>query len=364
MDDAPALHPGPAELAAFARGRLAPAARAEVARHVASCDACCRAVSDLPENTLIARVRAALASLGGPPTEAPPPPQPRDVADLPPELRNHPRYRIVKCLGAGGMGVVYQAEHRLMQRVVALKVLGRHWLQHPEAEARFLREVKAAARLTHANIVAAHDAERAGDLHFLVMEFVEGVDLARLVEKRGPLPAALACSYARQAALGLQHAHERGMVHRDVKPQNLMVTPKGQVKILDFGLARFGRERDAAASTAVGGVGPSGAALTGAGVVLGTPDYMAPEQALDAAAADVRSDIYSLGCTLYFLLTGRPPFPEGSSFEKLLAHVEATPAPVGGLRGDLPPGLDAVVGRMMEKEPAQRYPTAAEVAVG
>jgi serine/threonine protein kinase len=156
---------------------------------------------------------------------------PADDLELPPELANHPRYRIVRRLGAGGMGVVYQAEHRLMERAVALKVISRSLTSNPLAVERFLREVKAAARLPgHPNVVIAHDAEQAGDLHLLVMEYVEGVSLNKLVEQRGPLSVGRACHFVRQAALGLQHAHEHGLVHRDVKPHNLMVTRQGQAR--------------------------------------------------------------------------------------------------------------------------------------
>ena len=162
---------------------------------------------------------------------------------LPAELADHPRYRIVKRLGSGGMGTVYLAEHRLMDRSVALKVIRRDLLGNETLVERFRREVRAAARLAlHPNIVAAYDAEQAGETHFLVMEFVEGVDLAQLVKTEGPLPCILACQAVKQAAEGLEHAFQRGMVHRDIKPQNLMRTPDGQVKILDFGLARFANE--------------------------------------------------------------------------------------------------------------------------
>jgi WD40 repeat protein len=271
-------------------------------------------------------------------------------AELPPELLRHPRYRIMGVLGSGGMGAVYKAEHLLMQRLVALKVVGRELLQKPAAVERFLFEVKAAAKLAHPNIVHAYDAERAGDLHFLVMEYVEGESLAQRLAERGPLPVAEACSHARQAALGLQHAHERGMVHRDIKPHNLMRTPEGRVKILDFGLARFVSE-----NTRTEG-------LTAPGVVMGTPDYIAPEQATDSRHADIRADVYSLGCTLYHLLAGRPPFPRESALEKLMAHTGEEPEPLTAVRTDVPPGLAAVVGRMMAKDPAARFQTPAEVA--
>ena len=190
---------------------------------------------------------------------------------------------------------------------------------------RFHREVKAAALLAHPNIVTAYDADQAGDAHFLIMEFVEGVSLAQKVQQDGPLPIAQACAYIRQAALGLQHASERGMVHRDVKPHNLMLTPAGQVKILDFGLARLMRETallNAGTSPPTAGQAITGAAsnLTDAGIVVGTVDFIAPEQAADPSRADVRADIYSLGCTLYYLLAGHAPFAEGTVLDKLAAH--------------------------------------------
>ena len=216
------------------------------------------------------------------------------------------------------MGAVYRAEHRLMDRPVALKVIRGDLLGNEAMVERFRREVKSAARLaSHPNIVAAYDAEQAGETHMLVMEFIEGTDLARLVDRRGPLPVGEACEYARQAALGLQHAFEDGMVHRDIKPQNLMRTTRGQVKILDFGLARFASEVT------------SQAGMTAEGMVLGSADYIAPEQIDDPHAADIRADLYSLGCTLYFLLSGRPPFPDGSLIQKLLAHSEKDAAAAG-----------------------------------
>jgi serine/threonine-protein kinase len=262
-------------------------------------------------------------------------------------------------IGAGGMGVVYRAEHRLMERPVALKVISPRLLENTEAVERFHTEVKAAAKLLHPNIVAAHDAEQAGSIHFLVMEFVDGTSLARVVEKRGALPAQFACNYVRQAALGLQHAHDRGMVHRDIKPQNLMLTRKGQVKVLDFGLARLAREREQQASPAIG---PQTTSLTNVGTVLGTPDYIAPEQVSDARKADIRSDIYSLGCTLYFLLTGRVPFPGGTSLEKMMQHALESPTSLAQMRPELSPELIAIVEKMMAKLPGERYQKPADVA--
>jgi predicted Ser/Thr protein kinase len=275
------------------------------------------------------------------------------LVDLPPELVGHPRYRVLKLLGKGGMGAVYLAEHLVMQRQVALKVIqGRLLDLAPETLPRFLQEVKAAARLSHPHIVQAYDADRAGSLHFLVMEYIEGTDLASHLSRRGPLPVAEACDYARQAALGLQEAYEQGMVHRDIKPHNLMLTRTGQVKILDFGLAKFANEQNRQA-------GPG--SLTGSGQVMGTADYIAPEQTRDARSIDIRADIYSLGCTLYQLLSGQLPFAEGSVIEKMIRHASEPPPPLASLRPELPAELLAVVEKMMAKAPSARYQTPAEV---
>src|SRR5262245_26359186 len=223
---------------------------------------------------------------------------------IPAGLVGHPRYNVLQLLGVGGMGAVYKAEHQLMGRLVALKVINPRLVASPQAVERFRREVRAAARLAHPNIVTAYDADQAGGTHFLVMEYVEGSTLAQLVAERGRLAVAEACDYARQAASALQHAFEQGMVHRDVKPQNLMLTPGGRVKVLDFGLARFATEQvsagapDPAKETSDAAPRPEGAGapletLTRTGVVMGTPDYIAPEQAADPHFADIRADVYS-----------------------------------------------------------------------
>jgi serine/threonine protein kinase len=250
------------------------------------------------------------------------------------------------------MGVVFKAEDSL-GRLVALKVIRDERLAHPEALRRFHREVRAAAQMAHPNVVYAHDAGQVGGTPFFVMEYVEGTDLAQLVAQLGPLPVAEACEYTRQAALGLRHAHQRGLVHRDIKPSNLLLTSKGVVKVLDLGLARL-FESDPTQ--------PTSTELTAEGAVIGTPDFIAPEQALDARSADIRSDLYSLGSTLYFLLTGRPPFPGGSLAQKLLKHQLHDPTPVERLRPEVPPGVAAVVRRLMAKRPRDRYQTPGEAA--
>jgi serine/threonine protein kinase len=277
-------------------------------------------------------------------------------------------YLILENLGRGAMGQVYKAQHRLMNRIVAIKVIHKGVACHPDALNRFLREVRASARMSHPNIILAHDAAQIGETHLLVMEYVEGTDLGRLVQQRGPLPVPQACEYIRQAALGLQHAHERGLVHRDIKPSNLLLTAKNAVvKILDLGIARLDEtppETTKPAAEEPGDTCPSnrsGSDLTQSGTVIGTPDYIAPEQAADPRQADTRSDIYGLGCTFYFLLTGRPPFPEGSQSEKLLCQQRLEPPPAECLRPDLPAGVVTALRTMMAKRQVDRYQSPALV---
>lgn len=274
------------------------------------------------------------------------------------------QYRIIDELGRGGMGRVYKAVHQTMNRVVALKVMSNSLMKHPKAQELFLREVRAAGRLVHPNVVTAYDANQTGGRYYLAMELVEGPNLERLVLKKGPLPVGAACDFIRQAALGLQAAHEMGMVHCDIKPANLLVqrvgaeglAPRCIIKILDFGLARLhspGREAADRSDTSL---------ETDRNAVVGTPDYISPEQAKSLHATDIRSDLYSLGCTLYFLLTGQVPFPGGGVLEKLVRQGTAEPTPVEQLRPDVPPEVSAIVRRLMAKSPADRFQTPAELA--
>jgi WD40 repeat protein/tRNA A-37 threonylcarbamoyl transferase component Bud32 len=350
------VHPSADELLAFGQGRLAPETAVVVEQHVAECDSCCRLLEDAAADSFMGRLRHAQVALPGTTADALAGTL-TDATAVPPELADHPRYRVLQLLGQGGMGAVYKAEHRRMDRPVALKVIHPGLIRNPATVQRFQQEVRAAAKLQHANIVTAFDADQAGALHFLVMEHVEGRSLADLVNERGPLPIAEACDCIRQAALGLQHAHEQGMVHRDVKPHNLMRTASGQIKILDFGLARLARSPDPETT----GNAPS-TSLTGAGAVMGTADYIAPEQAHDPRTADIRSDIYALGCTLFHLLTGRPPYPDGGVQDKLARHA-GTPLPsLKDALPDAPSELAAVLAHMTAKPPADRYATPAEVA--
>lgn len=361
MNAAPGTHPSPRELAAFGLGHLDDESRARIEQHVAECSACCQRLRAVPDDTLLARLRSAVTPQDATLAMSEISDVPSSQA-IPAELADHPRYRIVRFLGAGGMGVVFQAIHRLMERPVALKLLSRSLTSEQRAVERFRQEVKAAARLAHPNIVAAHDAEQAGDMHFLVMEYVDGVSLAKLVESQGRLPIAHACNFIRQAALGLQHAHERGMVHRDIKPHNLMVTRQGQVKILDFGLARLGRAASPSHDGPVTGQEHQSGSITAVGTMLGTPDYIAPEQIFDSRSADIRSDIYSLGGTFYFLLAGHAPFPQGTLTDKIVSQRESSAPPVRELRDDVPQEVADIVAKMLAKNPAERYQTPAEVA--
>ena len=251
------------------------------------------------------------------------------------------------------MGVVLKAQHRRMKRLVAIKVLSSAAMKQAGAVERFHREVEAAAKLEHSNIVTAHDAGEHGGVHYLAMQYVDGKDLASIVKEHGPLEVRPAVEYILQAARGLQYAHEQGIVHRDIKPGNLLLDKKGTVKILDMGLARI-----AGAEAALGG--PE--RLTTTGQVMGTCDYMSPEQAFDSHNVDLRADIYSLGCTLCRLLTGSPPYVRESLMQILIAHREAPIPSLCQARPDVPAELDACFQRMVAKEPGDRQQSMAEVA--
>jgi WD40 repeat protein/tRNA A-37 threonylcarbamoyl transferase component Bud32 len=271
-------------------------------------------------------------------------------------------YEVLDVLGSGGMGIVYRARQLDRGRIVALKVMRKERLPHPEVIRRFRREAQAAARLSHPNVVMVYESDRDGDTHFLAMEYVPGITLQRLVEETGPLAPALACDFVRQTALGLQHAAEQALVHRDIKPANLMVVappgaalpPRPLLKILDMGVARLYQLRDLPEDSLT--------TLTRDGAVIGTPDYIAPEQLEDPHGADIRADLYSLGCTFYFLLTGGVPFPGGTLVQKLDRQRWETPPSVDQLRPQVPRPVAAVVRRLMAKHPDDRYPTPGDLA--
>lgn len=367
--------PEPQRLEAFWLGKLAWLALEEVASHVARCPGCqerLRSLGSQPDAFVVnlrnlkrdslallepdcarmeqfaqaLRVEADQTRWQGRPRSDPPPTRPTA-----PEVLGH--YRLLEKLGKGAMGAVYKATHMNLKRPVAVKLLPEEFLEHPQAVARFYREMEAIGRLDHPHIIRATDAGEAAGRHFLVMEYADGLDLGQLVQQHGPLPVADACALVRQAALGLQYAHEQGLVHRDVKPRNLLLTTLGQVKVLDLGLARLWGER------------PSGRELTCLGQAMGTIDYMAPEQAVDSHRVDIRADVYSLGCTLYKLLTGAVPFGEPRYVtveEKFRAHALAPVPLLAGQRPEVPAALTPVFERMLAKKPEARFATPGEAA--
>jgi serine/threonine protein kinase len=365
MNPAQATHPADQTLHAYGLGQLDDASAEAVNQHLEGCADCRRRVAEISSDSFLGRLRDARDR-----PEPPMPvvssttdrsgaagerrsPAPSATGTLPPGLVDHPDYEVLRELGRGGMGVVYLAENKLMGRKEVLKVVSGQLVNRPGVLDRFLREIRSAAQLHHPHIVTAYSALRLGESLVLAMEYVEGFDLSRVVKAKGPLPVAVACNYVYQAALGLQHAHEHGMVHRDIKPSNLMFARQGNrgvVKILDFGLARVEREQ--------GGAGT----LTHAGQLLGTPAYMAPEQTTDPRRADIRADIYSLGCTFYYLLTGNPPFQGANLYDILQAHQSMEALPLNLARPEVPIQLAVVVATMMAKEPERRFGTPQEVA--
>ena len=254
-------------------------------------------------------------------------------------------------IGTGGMGVVYKAQHRRMKRDVAVKVLSSTAMKAPNVVKRFLREAEAAAKLNHPNIVAAYDADEIGGIPFLAMEYVDGVDLAIHIKEQGPMSVEKALDCTLQTARGLEHAHAQGIVHRDIKPANLLLDMHGTIKILDMGLARFHEDGSTVPLAET-------AALTQAGSIVGTVDYMSPEQAVDSRQADAVSDIYSLGATLFFLLTGRPMFESESLMSRLLDHRESPRPSICSVRADVPDQIDSVFHQMVAVNKKDRYSSA------
>ncbi len=263
-------------------------------------------------------------------------------------------YVLLERVGRGGMGDVFKARHQKMDRIVALKILSAAAMKSPGALKRFHREAKAAAKLAHPNIVTAHDFDEDRGTHFLVTEYVDGENLSAIVKQRGPLSLGRAVDYILQAARGLEYAHSNGVIHRDIKPSNLLLDKQGTVKILDMGIARV---NEFVGQMAFG----SAEELTSSGVIVGTPDYMSPEQSTDLRVADARSDIYSLGCTLYFLLTGQPVFMGETVLQKIMAHREQPPPFLREIRGDVPECLEKIFQKMLAKRPQDRQRSMTEV---
>jgi TolB-like protein len=356
--------PAPEELAAFRLGKLAPESVEALAEHLERCPECqgrleaygpdkdplledlrqpldAEPFSDEPAcQFALARV----LSLGGPGSDKP--------AEQPLSARVG-QYQLVRRLGRGAIGSVYEALHLRLKRVVALKLLAGHRLGDAASLARFQREMEAIGKLDHPHIVRATDAGEVDGVPFLVMEYVDGLDLGRIAKACGPLTVADACAVVRQAAVGLQHAHEHGLVHRDLKPSNLLLGADGTVKVLDLGMALFQGEHAAQDG------------LTATGQVLGTFDYMAPEQGEDTHTVDIRADVYSLGCTLYHFLAGRAPF-SGAEYRtlrsKMRAHAEVAPPPIDTAPAPLPEALQAILAQMLAKDPAARPATPAALS--
>lgn len=375
-------------LSDFALGKVDEAGIGIIGAHIAICQDCRQFVSDFADDNFLELIRRAHAPARDP---AVPKPSASATHSFPPDelitnstfssdtlphhsnaglpdqsscdtsvdlsipslLVDHPDYEVISELGRGGMAVVYLARNRLMDRLEVLKIVNKTLLNRAGSRERFQQEIRAAARLSHPNIVTAYSAVRLGDLLAFAMEYIDGRDLSKIVKQQGPLPVADATAYAQQVAYGLQHALEKKMVHRDIKPANLILATGGKspvVKILDFGLAKATSEK----------VVDDG--LTASGQVLGTPDYLAPEQIQNPQQADIRADIYSLGCTLYFLLTGVRPFTANNVYEILQSHRTRLARPVNEVRTTVPASLAVVVAKMMAKDPANRYQTPVEVA--
>ncbi|HSQ56686.1 MAG TPA: serine/threonine-protein kinase, partial [Gemmata sp.] len=271
---------------------------------------------------------------------------------------NLDRYQLLDLLGEGGMGRVYKARDTRLDRYVAIKIIRKDKLTHPAAAARFGQEIQALAKMArHPNVVEVYDADTSGDTHFYAMELIDGCDLTRIIRDRGPLPFAEACDTIRLAALGLQHAFEAGLVHRDIKPSNIIVSRVGrQVKLVDLGLARLIEHESLTG-------GQEKLRITQDGFVIGTPDFLAPEQARNPTAVDIRADIYALGGTLYYLLTGKVPYDGATPNEKLLKHCIDPPPSLYPQRKDVPSQIEQIIHWCMAKPPEARPQTPLQLAL-
>ena len=333
------MHPNNQQLSEFLLGRLDEEDRVEIERHIQDCQTCWSYLGTVADDDLVTLAKACDSKnvQVGQTDQV-------GTTDLQ-ELGHNSSYRLLEKIGSGGMGDVYRAEHRIMGRTVAIKLVQKSLTGNPLAIQRFRNEVKSAARLTHPNIVTAFDAESMGETHFLVTEYIDGIDLAKKIQQDGPMDMRAAIDAMRQVAKGLDYAANQSMIHRDIKPQNLIIDRDGHVRILDFGLAKLVHENRLENSDMTGG-------LTAAHTTLGTPDFVAPEQAKDSRNADFRSDVYSLGCTLYFLITGNVPFPNCSPLEKISSHLlkEFPPLPVG-----VSETAASLLRKMVAKDPNSRF---------
>ena len=261
------------------------------------------------------------------------------------------KFKLLERVGVGGMGQVFLCEHMFMRRRVAVKVLPPAKAEQPAALGRFYREARAAGSLDHPNIVRTHDIDQDGNLHFIVMDYVDGPNLLDVVKKFGPLDLRRAVSYISQVAVGLDYAFRNKLIHRDIKPGNVLIDRKGVARLLDMGLARFLNDHTDQLTIKYDDK-----------IVLGTADYVAPEQVANSHSVDIRADIYGLGGTFYFLLAGHPPFPTGTVSQKLLWHRTKDPTPIRQIRPEVPEGLAVIIGKMMAKDPKARYQTPAQIA--
>ena len=356
-------HPSVDELTAFNIGMLPPENASLIESHISDCEPCCETLLNLcSDDTFVGMLQQADDPDDRPTVNFASSAESMDLtseASIKDLFANHPRYEVISRIARGGMGVVFKAKHRSMRRTVALKVINQSLIRNSQVVERFHREVHTAARLSHPNIVTAYDAEQAHDNHFLVMEYVDGENLAALVKRNNPIPIHEACQYSQQVANGLQYAHGQGVVHRDIKPHNLMLSD-GTVKILDFGLASLS---EVTTEEIEQGEIPENSSLTAACSIMGTPDYMSPEQADGTSRVDFRSDIYSLGASLYYLLAGQPPFTAGSVAQKLERLADSEPTPIQSLRSDVPQELADVISQMMAKDPEDRFQSAHDVEI-
>lgn len=351
-------HPPRADLAAFAVGQLDELRSSVVEKHLEQCEQCGVVVSEAPGDRFVHRLIEAERQYAGRPERSMAAHKSEKENDgltldprrLPAELRDHPRYEIHEILATGGMSTVYLGRHKVTKSLVAIKTIKQGSRAHAEPISRLLREARMAAQLRHENVARVLDAGKLGEHVFLAMEYIRGETLAEWVTTRGPLSVDQACRVTRQIAVGLQHACDHGIVHRDIKPQNVMITSEsGTARILDFGLGRLLDEQRHRSR------------ITRESQILGTPQYMAPEQAANSKVADTRSDIYSLGCTLYFALIGRPPFEASNAVELFAKHAREAPPSLRSRRRDAPAWLVNLLTRMLSKDPQARPQTPDEI---
>lgn len=366
--------PKPDVLSSFLSGEMIDGAFEAIAEHVSTCDACSLQTevldhpsTGLPETSIanpVARSHSSVRSESDRVESSGLDAQEVDVNAVPEQIGE---YQVLDLIGQGGMGLVYKARHCELNRDVAIKFLPKHLFDRPDARQRFDHEMKAAGLCDHPNIVRTHDARKLNNFHFFVMEYVKGRSLSEILNDEGPLAIADACAIASEVATALQYIHERGLVHRDIKPSNVMLTDTGEVKVLDLDLTRTqceNTENEPADIESLAKTESVGNAITMTATVLGTTSYMSPEQWSAASETDIRADIYSLGCTLFQMLTGRPPFAGqaySTNWRSFQAHRTMPPRRLSAFRSDVPHGLEAIVRRMLAKTTEERFAVPADV---